>query len=104
MARSANQKLKILYVMRILMEETDDEHGLTMADIIDRLDEQGIKAERKSVYDDIAFLRAFGLDVITRGSGRAEYFIGSREFKRPEITLLIDAVQSSKFLTERKSK
>jgi predicted DNA-binding transcriptional regulator YafY len=89
--------------MQMLMEETDDEHGLTMADIIDRLDERGISAERKSVYSDIALLREFGLDIITRGGGKAEYFIGSREFEHPEITLLIDAVQSSKFLTERKS-
>jgi predicted DNA-binding transcriptional regulator YafY len=103
MAKNPNQKLKILYIMRMLMRETDEAHGLTMADIIDRLDEHGIKAERKSIYDDIALLCDFGLDIIKRKTSSTEYYIGSRDFEHTELTLLIDAVQSSKFLTEKKS-
>jgi predicted DNA-binding transcriptional regulator YafY len=103
MARNKNQKLKILYLMQMLLRETDDEHGLTMAEIIDRLDELGIKAERKSVYDDMDALRKFGLDIINLKGSRAEYHIGNRDLEHAELTMLIDAVQSSKFLTERKS-
>jgi predicted DNA-binding transcriptional regulator YafY len=104
MAKNPNQKLKILYIMQMLTQETDEQHGLTMAQIIDKLDERGIKAERKSIYDDIALLRDFGLDIITRKTQITEYYIGSREFEYPELTLLVDAVQSSRFLTEKKSR
>ena len=103
MAKNPNQKLKILYIMQMLMQETDDEHGLSMAQIISKLESYGIKAERKSIYDDLTLLREFGLDVITRKGRTTEYFIGSRDFEFPELTLLVDAVQSSKFLTEKKS-
>jgi predicted DNA-binding transcriptional regulator YafY len=94
----------MLYLMEMFVRETDEEHGLTMAQIIDRLDAEGIRAERKSVYDDIALLRGYGLDIITRKTGSTEYYIGSREFEYPELTLLVDAVQSSRFLTEKKSR
>ena len=104
MAKNPNQKLKLLYLMQIFTSETDEDHGLTMADIINRLEMEGIRAERKSVYDDIALLRRFGLDVISRKTNTTEYYIGSRDFEYPELTLLVDAVQSSKFLTEKKSK
>jgi len=85
------------------MQETDDEHGLTMSQIIGKLENRGIKAERKSIYDDINLLREYGLDIITNKGRTTEYSIGSREFEFPELTLLVDAVQSSKFLTEKKS-
>ena len=104
MTKSANQKLKILYLMKILMDETDENHGLSMPEIIDRLDEIGIKAERKSIYNDIELLREYGLDIITQRGSAAKYFIGSREFESTELTLLVDAVQSSKSITEKKSR
>ncbi|MDR0886650.1 MAG: WYL domain-containing protein [Clostridiales Family XIII bacterium] len=103
MAKNPNQKQKILYLCDMLLKETDDEHGLTMAQIIARLAQHGIAAERKSIYDDIDTLRAFGYDVLMRKFKFTEYYIGSREFEHPELTLLVDAVQSSKFLTEKKS-
>jgi predicted DNA-binding transcriptional regulator YafY len=103
MAKQQNQKLKIPYIAKMLMQETDDEHGLTMAQIIDRLADHGIAAERKSIYGDIALLREFGLDIITRQATTTEYAIGNRLFEFPELLLLVDAVQSSRFLTEKKS-
>jgi len=89
--------------MQMLIQETDEEHGLTMSGIIGRLESYGVKAERKSIYDDLYLLREFGLDIVTRKGQTTEYYIGSRDFEFPELTLLVDAVQSSKFLTEKKS-
>jgi len=103
MAKNPNQKLKILYLMKIFTEETDEKHGLTMPEIIRRLDAEGIKAERKSIYDDIEQLRDFGVDVITDKGRTTVYYIGTRDFEFQELTLLVDAVQSSKFLTAKKS-
>ncbi|MCL1847723.1 MAG: WYL domain-containing protein [Coriobacteriia bacterium] len=100
---SSLRKTKILHLQDILLSETDDEHGLTMPQIIDRLCECGIDAERKAIYDDLEALEAYGLDIIRgRGAG-AEYAIGNRQFELPELLLLIDAVQSSRFLTKKKS-
>ena len=103
MPKTTNQKGKLLYVMRILLQETDEEHPLSTEEIIDKLGEQGIKAERKSIYSDIETLRAFGLDVHGTRGRTAGYYVGEREFELPEIKLLIDSVQSSKFITERKT-
>ena len=104
MPKSANQKLRILYLARMLTRETDEQHGLTMTEILDRLEnDAGIMADRRAIYDDIKLLREFGYDVISEKSRTTRYFIGSREFEYPELTLLVDSVQSSKFLTEKKS-
>lgn len=85
------------------MFETDEERGLTMKEILDRLEVLGIKAERKSIYDDLDSLRMYGLDILTKRGTTVEYYIGSRSFELPELKLLVDAVQSSKFITQRKS-
>ena len=86
------------------MENTDEEHAISTADIIKGLKAQGIEAERKSVYDDIEMLKLFGLDILSRRSEPKGYYIASREFELPELKLLVDAVQSSKFITEKKSR
>ena len=103
MPRTANQKTKLLYVMRLVLQESDEAHPLSTEDLIRRLSEAGIKAERKSIYSDVETLRAFGLDVHGTRGRSAGYYIGSREFELPEIKLLIDSVQASKFITERKT-
>lgn len=104
MARSANQKLKLLYLCRYLLRRSDEEHPVTVAQMIDYLARQDIAAERKSVYDDMEALRLFGLDVQSVRVGSATgYFIGERDFQLPELKLLVDSVQSSRFITERKS-
>ena len=104
MAKSANQKLKLLYLMDILMEKTDEEHGITMVNILKELERNGISAERKSIYHDLEELRHYGLDILTYSNGRTTfYYVASRKFELAELKLLVDAVQSSKFITEKKS-
>ena len=89
--------------MKILLEKTDEEHTITVPEMIDELGKLGISAERKSVYDDLEYLKLFGLDVCSRKTRTHDYFIGSREFELPELKLLVDSVQSSKFITHKKS-
>ena len=103
MPKSANQKLKILYLMDMLLSDTDEGKGLAMSEILSRLDSLGIQAERKSIYDDIEALKVYGLDILTKREKTIEYYIGNRDFELPELKLLVDAVQSSKFITEKKS-
>lgn len=103
MAKSSSQKLKILYLMKMLQEKTDEENTMTVNDMITELERYGISAERKSIYDDIEALRHFGIDIATRKSKTTDYFIASRVFELPELKLLVDAVQCSKFITYKKS-
>lgn len=103
MPKSANQKLKILYLMDMLLSDTDEDNGISMAEILARLDALGITAERKSIYDDLEVLRQYGLDIMSQKRKTTEYFIASREYELPELKLLVDAVQSSKFITQKKS-
>ena len=104
MAGSSNQKLKLLYLMKILMEQTDENHPLSVAELISELSKQGISAERKSIYNDLALLQEYGLDICKVHSKKHGYFLGSREFELPELRLLVDAVQSARFITPKKSK
>ena len=104
MAKGANQKLKLLYLIRIFQEKTDDDHGITMQEIINSLAAYGVTAERKSLYDDFETLGVYGIDINKTQHDRNVYYsIGSREFEVPELKLLVDAVQSSKFITQKKS-
>ena len=103
MPKSPNQKLKLLYLMRFLLERSDENHPLTVADMIAELSSYGISAERKSIYDDLEALRLFGMDIIQTKSKTTGYYVGSREFELPELKLLVDSVQSSKFITHKKT-
>ena len=103
MAKSANQKSKLLMLYRLLLERTDEENPLSTAQIIDYLEQNGIGAERKSIYDDMETLKLMGVDVQSRKGRGAGWFIGERDFELPELKLLMDAVQSSRFITQRKS-
>ena len=103
MAKSANQKLKLLYLQKYLLEHSDENHPVTVADMIAYLATQDISAERKSIYDDLEALRQFGLDIIKTGGRSTGYFVGERSFELPELKLLVDSVQSSKFITHRKT-
>ena len=100
MAKSPNQKLKLLYLMRLFLERTDEAHPVTVPELIGALGQYGISAERKSLYDDFEALRHFGLDIVQNGG---KYYVGSRDFELPELKLLVDIVQSSKFITEKKT-
>ena len=103
MAKQPNQKLKLLYLLKILTENTDEEHALTMSQLIEILAGFGVSAERKSVYDDLESLRTFGVDIETTPNRTVGYYIAERDFSLPELKLLVDAVQSSKFITTKKS-
>jgi len=105
MAKSAGQKLKLLYIVKLLSETTDENHPASTADIITYLEANGIHSERKSIYDDIDKLCEFGYDIIQvhsrLGGG---YYMAGREFELAELKLLVDAVQASRFITTRKSR
>lgn len=103
MPKSPNQKLKLLYLMQILLQRTDENHPMTVAEMISALAANDISAERKSIYDDLEALRLFGLDVVQGKGKNTVYYIGSRDFELPELKLLVDSVQSSKFITEKKT-
>lgn len=105
MAKGTNQKLKLLYLMKIMLEKTDDRHSLTLSEILVELGRYDITAERKSIYADFEALRVYGLDVISEKRDRKVYYhVGARNFEIAELKLLVDAVQSSKFITEKKSR
>lgn len=99
-----NQKLKLLYLAKIFREETDGKTGLTMPQIIEHLREYGISAERKALYRDIKALREFGMDIQRYNRSPMQYALANREFSQPELLLLVDAVQSSRFLDIEKSR
>lgn len=102
-ARGTNQKLKLLYIYKILNEKTDENVALNASEIIRELEKYGVSAERKSIYDDIEALRYFGVDInISSGHGKG-YYIGERHFQLSEIKMLIDIVQAAKFISEKKS-
>ncbi len=103
MAKNPRQKQKLLYIQKILLEKTDEEQGLTINEIISELDSYGINAERKSIYDDLRILETYGLDICSEKSKTVKYYIASRDFQISELKLLVDAIQSSKFITEKKS-
>ena len=94
-----------LYLMKILLEQTDENHALTLQELIDKMGAEGIVIERRAVYADLEALRDFGIDVIADKRGRnTYYFVGSRQFQLAELKLLVDSVQASRFITERKSR
>lgn len=104
MSKSDKQKQKILYVLDFLEKNATQEQPVTAVDLISMLKTHGIEAERKSIYSDISALKEFGVDIITLPGRSGGWYIGMRNFEVPEVKLLIDAVQSSRFLTEKKSR
>ena len=102
--KGENQKLKMLYLVQLFSRETDDTHKLTMPEIITKLATEGVNADRKTLYQDFEELRRFGFDIISEKDGRNfYYYLGSRDFELPELKLLVDSVQSAKFITDKKS-
>lgn len=102
MPKSRNQKLKLLYLIKILEAKTDEAHVLSTKELIEQLAIYDITAERKSIYDDIRCLQDFGYDIISQKQPPGHY-LASRNFEVAELKLLVDAVQSSKFITYKKS-
>ena len=96
-------KLRTLYIMKMLLEKTDEKYTMSAADIDTALRDYGMSADRKTVYNDIETLREFGMDVLQVKGTNGGYYIGSRKFELPELKLLVDAVQASKFISRKKS-
>jgi len=103
MPKSFGQKQKILLLAKYLLEESDEDHPVSVAEMIAHLKSAGISAERKSIYADLEALSAIGMDIVQVKGKKTGYFVGERLFQLPELRLLVDAVQSSRFLTRKKS-
>lgn len=104
MAKGVGQKLKLLYLVKILSEQTDEQHPMNGKELMNALSEYGIEVERKTFYDDIHLLQDFGYDIVSVQANRTNnYYMASRQFELPELKLLVDSVQASKFITEKKS-
>ena len=105
MPKSDNQKLKIFYILDYLEAYSNEKNPVRASDLIGMLDRQwGIRCDRKTVYSDIAALQQYGIDIVSLPGKNGGYYIASRNFELPELKLLIDAVQSSRYLTEKKSR
>ena len=105
MPKKENQKLKLLYLSKIMLSKTDEDHHLTMPEILELLAEYDISADRKTIYSDMEALKDFGIDVIGQKVGKSyDYYVGSKTFDLAELKLLVDSIQSSRFITEKKSK
>ncbi len=100
MAKSRNQKAKILYLMDFFQNETDREHPLTRKQLEEKLGDLGIHAERKSLYDDIATLKLFGMNIVYKKERPEGYYLADREFELPELEMLIQAVESCEFFQD----
>lgn len=104
MPKGSNQKLKLVYLIKIFLEKTDDEHSITMPEILEELARYDINAERKSIYTDIEEIRHLGIDIIGEQTQKTfRYHVASRDFEIAELKLLVDLIQSSRFITARKS-
>lgn len=104
MPKGKNQKFKLYCLAQIMLEQTDEEHYISMPEIIEALAAYDITADRKSLYQDLRDLEKLGIEVEGEATGnRYHYHVISRFFELPELKLLVDAIQSSKFITERKS-
>ena len=104
MASATSQKLKLLHIIEILKEYSDEDFPVSAAFIIEKLRLYGINAERKAIYDDVDCLIDFGYDIIKVKSPRPGYILGERDFELPEIYLLEDAVRTAHFITEKKTR
>ena len=105
MPKSDNQKLKILYILDYLQQNSREEKPVTAGELIAALDRNhNIRCDRKTVYSDVAALQEYGVDIVSIPGKNGGYYVASRNFELPELKLLIDAVQSSRYLTEKKSR
>lgn len=105
MPKSDNQKLKIFYILDYLQRYSRPDHPVRTSQLLSMLEqEHNILCDRKTVYSDIAALQDYGVDIVALPGKNGGYYVASRNFELPELKLLIDAVQSSRFLTEKKSR
>lgn len=104
MPKGKNQKFKLYRLAQIMLENTDEEHYITMPEIKEKLEEYEVTADRKSLYNDLKDLEKLGIEVEGEPVGnRYHYHVVERPFELPELKLLVDAIQSSKFITQKKT-
>ena len=104
MPKGKNQKFKLYYLARIMVEKTDETHYITMPEIMEQLARYEVTADRKSIYNDLRDLEKLGIEVEGEPVGKGyHYHVISHQFELPELKLLVDAIQSSKFITKKKS-
>lgn len=104
MPKGKNQKFKLYRLAQIMLENTDEEHYITMPEIKEKLEEYEVTADRKSIYNDLKDLEKLGIEVEGEPVGnRYHYHVVERPFELPELKLLVDAIQSSKFITQKKT-
>ena len=104
MPKGTNQKLKLFYLLKIMLEKTDEDHRLTVNEILAELEKYDVTAERKTIYKDMEALEVMDIEIGSEKEGRSNYYhVTNRPFELPELKLLVDAIQSSKFITEKKS-
>ena len=104
MPKGMNQKFKLYRLGEIMLEMTDEEHYITMPEILAALEKYEIHADRKTIYNDLRDLEVLGIEVEGEPVGKGyHYHVVNRPFELPELKLLVDAIQSSKFITERKT-
>ncbi|MGN0183270.1 MAG: helix-turn-helix transcriptional regulator [Candidatus Ornithomonoglobus sp.] len=103
MPRTKGQNLKLYFIIELFRKKTDEDHPISISEIIDYLSELNIKAERKSIYRDIEAMKKLGYDIIQVHNKRFTYYLANRDFETAELRLLVDAVQASRFITKKKS-
>lgn len=103
MANVSEKKKKLLYLLQILLEKTDGEHALTLPELLQELEDRGISAERKSIYDDIETLRSIGVEIDTRKNKTFQYYVEKRRFSFEELRLLAEAAHSAPFISEKQA-
>ena len=103
MPKGTNQKLKLFYLLKIMLEKKDEDHRLTVNEILAELEKYDVTAERKTIYKDMEALEVMDIEIGSEKEGRSNYYhVTNRPFELPELKLLVDAIQSSKFITEVK--
>ena len=103
MPKATNQKIKLLVLMDLLNRQSDEKHPISVPEMVEALAARGIAAERKSVYDDLEALRLYGMDIELKRGREGGYYVAQRDFELPELKLLVDSIQSSKFITQKKT-
>ena len=100
MSRGKNQKMKLYHLRDIMLKKTDSEHEITLSEIKNELEKRDVTAERKSLYNDIADLKDLGVEIVGTQKNNSYYYkVIKRDFELAELKLLVDAIQSSKFIT-----
>lgn len=103
MAVKRNQRTRVITLLKILMQKTDEDHPLNATELAEKLSAFGIECDRKTIYEDIEALNLCGYDIINTRGAKSGYFIADRDFELPEVSLLTDAVLSADFITRKKT-